>query len=187
MLIGYARTSTFEQVAGLDAQVRDLKIAGVEEIFIEQISSVADRPKLAETLKFARKGDAIVVTKMDRLARSTLDLLKIIEELEKRGIGLIILSMNGQQLDTRSPTSKMMLTMLGAVAEFERTMMLERQKEGIAKAKNDGKYKGRKPTAKAKSEAVIKLADEGKTREAIAAELQIGVASVYRILAARAA
>ena len=125
----------------------------------------------------------MVCCKPDRLARSTAELLRIVDDLEARGIGLILLSMGGQQIDTRSPTGKLMVTMLGAVAEFERGLLLERQREGIAKAKRDGKYRGRQPTARAKSDHVIKLASEGLQRAAIARQLGIGVASVYRIIA----
>jgi DNA invertase Pin-like site-specific DNA recombinase len=95
--------------------------------------------------------------------------------------------MGGQQLDTRTPTGKLMLTMLAAVAEFERDMMLERQREGIAKAKSEGAYKGRKPTARAKADEVLALAEAGTTREEIARQTGIGIASVYRILAAKKA
>jgi DNA invertase Pin-like site-specific DNA recombinase len=184
-IIGYARTSTAEQLAGLEAQVRDLEAAGAaaDAIFAEQVSSVAERPKLKEALRYVRKGDVLMVTKPDRLARSTADLLAIVAGLEGRGVGLLILSMGGQQLDTRAPTGKLMLTMLAAVAEFERGLMLERQREGIAKAKAEGAYKGRQPTARAKAADVLRLAAEGVTREKIAAQTGIGVASVYRILA----
>ena len=95
----------------------------------------------------------------------------------------MILSMGGQQIDTRSPTGKLMLTMLAAVATFERDLMLERQREGIAKAKAEGAYKGRKPTARAKADQVAALAAQGVTREEIARQIGIGIASVYRILA----
>jgi DNA invertase Pin-like site-specific DNA recombinase len=129
-----------------------------------------------------------VVTKPDRLARSTRNLLDIVEDLESGGIALVVLSMGGQRIDTRSPTGKLMLTMLGAIAAFERDLMLERQREGIAKAAAEGKYKGRAPTARAKAADVLRMARAGQTRDAIAADLGIGVASVYRILAeARAA
>ena len=187
MTVGYARTSTVEQVAGLEAQVRDLRAAGADQVFEEQVSSVAQRAKLTEALRFVRTSDTLMVTKPDRLARSTADLLKIVGELEGKGVGLVILSMGGQQLDTRTPTGKLMLTMLAAVAEFERDMMLERQREGIAKAKAAGAYKGRKPTARAKAAEVLRLASTGTTREGIAQELGIGIASVYRILAAKRA
>jgi DNA invertase Pin-like site-specific DNA recombinase len=183
MLIGYARTSTSDQSAGLAAQERDLKMAGCKKLFSEQVSSVASRDKLKAVLDFVREGDVLIVTKPDRLARSTAELLTIEADLSTRGIGLVVLSMGGEKLDTRNPTSKLMLTILAGVATWEREIMLERQREGIAKAKGEGKYKGRTPTARAKADSVIKLATEGKTRDAIAKELKIGVASVYRILA----
>ena len=91
---------------------------------------MGQRAKLDEALRFVRKGDALIVTKADRLARSTANLLAIITDLESRGVGLVVLSLGGQQLDTRNPTSKLLLTMLGAVATFEREIMLERQREG---------------------------------------------------------
>jgi DNA invertase Pin-like site-specific DNA recombinase len=183
ILVGYARVSTYDQQAGLDAQLRDLKSAGYEEIFSEQVSAVAQRDRLKEALRFVRRGDSLVVCKPDRLARSTTDLLRIVEGLDRRGVGLIMLSMGGQQIDTRSPTRKLMVTMLAAIAEFERGLLLERQKEGVAKAKADGKYKGRKPTARAKTAEVLRLGAEGLQRTAIAERLDIGVASVYRALA----
>jgi DNA invertase Pin-like site-specific DNA recombinase len=96
---------------------------------------------------------------------------------------LIMLSMGGQRIDTRSPTGKLMVTMLAAIAEFERGLLLERQREGVAKAKQDGKYKGRKPTARAKAAEVIMLDAEGLQRTEIAERLGIGIASVYRALA----
>ena len=184
ILVGYARTSTHDQQAGFEAQIRDLKAVGCEEIFQEQISAVAQRDRLREALRFVRKDDTLVVCKPDRLARSTTDLLRIVEDLDKRGVGLIMLSMGGQQIDTRSPTGKLMITMLAAIAEFERGLLLERQREGVAKAKADGKYKGRKPTARAKADDVIRLNAEGLQRTEIARRLEIGVASVYRVLAA---
>jgi DNA invertase Pin-like site-specific DNA recombinase len=144
---------------------------------------VAQRDALKEALRFVRRGDSLMVCKPDRLARSTTDLLRIVEDLDRRGIGLIMLSMGGQQIDTRSPTGKLMVTMLAAIAEFERGLLLERQREGVAKAKAAGKYKGRKPTARAKAAEVLKLADEGLQRTEIAERLDIGVASVYRALA----
>jgi DNA invertase Pin-like site-specific DNA recombinase len=184
MLIGYARTSTADQNAGLAAQERDLTAAGCAKLFSEQISGVASRDKLKALVEFAREGDAIVVTKPDRLARSTRELLEIEADLSGRGIGLVILSMGGEKLDTRNPTSKLILTILAGVATWEREIMLERQREGIAKAKAEGAYKGRKPTARAKADQITTLAAEGMTRDAIAAQLKVGVASVYRVLSA---
>ena len=183
MILGYARTSTTEQEAGFEAQQRDLKAAGAQKVFSEKVSSVAERPQLEAALDYLRDGDALVVTKLDRLARSIANLLAIVEKITNKGAALRIISMG---VDTATPTGRLMLTLLGGVAQFEREIMLERQREGIAKAKGEGKYKGRKPTARAKAGDVLRLAAEGKTREAIAAELGIGVASVYRALAAAA-
>ncbi len=129
-----------------------------------------------------RAGDALIVAKPDRLARSTADLLAIVGRLEAKGVGLVILSMGGQRVETQSPTGKLMLTMLAAVATFERDLMLERQREGIQPLRRQG-VQGRKPTARAKTADVVALDGQGMTREAIAAQLGIGVASVYRILA----
>src|ERR1700676_1320826 len=176
--VGYTRTSTVDQQAGLDAQLRDLKTAGCEEVFFEQVSAVGQRDRLKEALRFVRRGDTLVVCKPDRLARSTTDLLRIVEELDRRGVGLIMLSRGGQQIDTRAPTGKLMITMLGAIAEFERGLLLERQREGVAKAKQDGKYKGRKPTARAKAAEVIRLDPEGLQPTRVPERRGIVVASV---------
>lgn len=182
MLIGYARTSTTEQEAGLEAQLRDLKLAGCEQVFSEQISSVAPRAQLDAALTFARKGDTLIVTKLDRLARSVGKAWEVVERLEAKGVGLRILSLGGDTVDTRSATGKLILTIFAGFAQFEREMMLERQREGIAKAKGEGRYKGRKPTARAKSGDARALAAEGKTVTEIAKALGIGRASVYRAL-----
>lgn len=187
MIVGYARTSTAEQEAGLEAQRRDLQAAGCERIFAERVSSVAKREQLAAALDFTRDGDTLVVTKPDRLARSVADLLAIVAKLDAKGVGLRILSMGGTALDTRNPTSKLMLTVLGAVAEFERALMLERQREGIAKAREDGKYRGRVPTAQRQADAVRQMKADGVRPVDIARQLGIGRASVYRILGGEAA
>ncbi len=183
MIIGYARVSTSEQDAGLEAQLRDLRAFGAEKIFREKVSSVSERDQLNQALAFLREGDALVVTKPDRLARNTAELLTIETDLTARKIGLVVLSIGGERIDTRSATSRLILTILGGVAEWERKIMLERQKAGIASAKAEGKYKGRAPTARAKAAEIARLAAEGVTREETAARLGIGVASVYRILA----
>lgn len=184
MLIGYARTSTREQVAGFEAQLTELAAIGCEKVFKEQTSAVKQREQLDAAIEFARDGDTLIVTKLDRLARSVSDLCRIVETLESKGVSLRILNMN---LDTATPTGKLMLNVIGSIAQFEREMMLERQRDGIAAAKDAGRYKGRQPTAKAKAKEVIALAGEGMTREGIAKQLNIGVASVYRILASQQA
>lgn len=182
MFVGYARTSTAEQNAGLDAQRRDLGATGCTKLFVEQVSSVAKREQLEAALDFVREGDTLVVTKLDRLARSTSDLLAIVARLDAKDVALRILDFGGSAVDTKSPAGKLMLTVFAATAQFEREVMLQRQREGIAAAKAAGKYKGRAPTAKAQSETVTQLRDEGVGATEIARRLGIGRASVYRIL-----
>jgi DNA invertase Pin-like site-specific DNA recombinase len=185
-MVGYARTSGLVQQAGLEAQERDLKGAGCERIFSEQVSSVGQRPELTRALDYVRGGDILAVTRPCRLARSTADLLNIVQALEAKGVALLVLSMGGQAVDTRTPTGKLMLIMLGAIAEFERNLMLERQREGIAKAQSEGRYKGREPTARRKADEVRKLHADGVGASEIAKRLEISRASVYRALAAAA-
>lgn len=184
MIVGYARTSTSDQLAGLEAQQRDLLAAGCDKTYAEQVSSVAQRDSLKAALGYLRDGDVLMVTKPDRLARSTAELLSIVDGLTKAGVRVVILSMGGERLDTRNPTAKLMLTILAGVAQWEREIMLERQREGIAKAKDDGKYRGRAPTAMRQSGEVRRLKDEGVAPSDIAKRLGIARASVYRALAA---
>jgi len=181
MIIGYARTSTVDQVAGFQAQVEALAAAGCEKVFQEQASSVAVRLQLQAALEFVREGDVFVVTKLDRLVRSVADLMGILQTLERKRVGVRILNLG---LDTQTPTGKLMLTVLGGVAQFEREMMLERQREGVAKAKSAGKYKGRKPIAPERQQEVLRLAAQGTPKASIARQLGLGEATVYRILAA---
>ena len=187
MTVGYARTSTVEQEAGLEAQDRDLRAAGCGKVFAERVTSVAKRAQLEAALEYVREGDTLAVTKPDRLARSVADLLAIIARLEAKGVALRVLSMGGSEVDTRTPTGKLMLTVLGGIAEFERGLMLERQREGIAKAKADGKYRGRVPTAQRQGAEVHRLKAEGVRPVEIARRLGMSRASVYRVLADAAA
>lgn len=140
MNIGYIRVSTVEQNEG--RQVEALKKHNIDKIFMEKVSAKnTNRPELKAMIEFAREGDTIYIHSLDRLARSTKDLLEIVEELQAKGIHLVS---NKENIDTSTATGKLMLTMIGAIAEFERANMLERQKEGIAIAKAEGKFKGRK-------------------------------------------
>lgn len=183
MLVGYCRTSTLEQVAGLEAQHRQLVASGcTERIFSEQISSVAHRAKLEEALDFVREGDTLVVSRLDRLARSTADLLNIVTRLEQKKVGLRILDFGGSPVDTQSPTGRLTITIFGALGEWERSLMLARQREGIAKAKAEGRYKGRAPIARAKLPQIKQLRAQGVQPARIAEELRISRASVYRLL-----
>lgn len=180
-LVGYARTSTQDQKAGLDAQLRDLELEGCTKVFHEELSSVArQRPELERALDYVRSGDTFVVTKLDRLARSVTDLVSLVGTLKDKGVNLRILQLN---LDTETPTGKLMVHLMGAIAEFERDLMLERQREGIEKARQEGKYKGRKATAREKSLEVLHYRQQGISAEKISEKLKISRASVYRILA----
>lgn len=181
MIIGYARTSTTEQQAGFDAQLRELHSVGCTKVFQEQVSSQGKRIQLLAALDFAREGDVFIVTKLDRLARSMRDLIEIIDTLAIKQVTVRIINLG---LDTQTPTAKLILNVLGSIAQFEREMMLERQREGIAKAKAEGKYKGRKPIADTQRIEVLRLTAEGLTKAAIASKLNIGEATVYRVLAA---
>jgi len=180
--IGYARTSTFEQVAGLEAQQRELKAAGCKKVFAEQVSSVSQRDQLEAAIDYLREGDSLVVTKLDRLARSMRDLLATADRISSKGASLRILAMN---LDTSTATGKLMFNVLGSVAEFEREMMLERQREGVAKAKAQGKFKGRAPTARAKASEVEAMLAAGERPAEVAKKLGIGRSSVYRAMTER--
>ena len=140
MNIAYIRVSTVEQ--NEQRQIEAMKPFNIEKWFIEKISAKdTNRPKLQELLEFAREGDTIHVHDFSRLARSTKDLLDIVEQLTQKNIYLVS---NKENIDTSTPTGKLMLTMIGAINEFERYNLLERQREGIAIAKRNGKYTGGK-------------------------------------------
>lgn len=182
MKVGYARTSTIDQTAGLEAQLKELQAVGCEKVFHEQVSSVAIRSQLQNAIDFMREGDVLIVTKLDRLARSVSDLLAIIQVLEQKKVGIRVINLG---IDTQTPTGRLMLTLLGGIAQFEREIMLERQREGIAKAKAAGKYKGRKPIAVEIRREVVCLIAKGLSKASVARQLKIGEATVYRILRER--
>jgi DNA invertase Pin-like site-specific DNA recombinase len=186
-LIGYARTSTADQSAGLEAQIRDLEAAGCGKIFREQVSSVGERAELDRALTYLRGGDTLVVCKVDRLARSTVGLWAIVEELEaveEGGAALRILNLGGETVDTKSATGKLILTIFAGFAQFEREMMIERQREGIAKAQAEGRYKGRPQSASLRASEARQMVADGKTVTEAAKALGIARASVYRALEA---
>lgn len=140
MKIAYVRVSTVEQNEA--RQIEALKKYGIDKWFTEKVSAKdTNRPQLQAMLEFAREGDTLYIHDFSRLARSTSDLLKMVELLQNKGVHLVS---NKESIDTSTPTGKLMLTMLGAIYEFERTNLLERQREGVAIAKTQGKYKGRK-------------------------------------------
>src|SRR5829696_8038571 len=164
MKIGYARTSTADQKAGIEAQLAELQQQGCNKTFSEQVSSVADRAKVEAAIDYLRDGDTLIVTKLDRLARSVPHLLSIIERVRAKEASIEIGNL-GRLDDTA--TGKLIVTVLGAIAAFEREMMLERQREGIAAAKAAGKYKGRRPTARNKAAEVHQLLAEGVNKSDI--------------------
>lgn len=141
MRVAYIRVSTQEQ--NESRQIEAMKAHDIEKYFTEKVSGKnTDRPELQKMLDFVREGDVIYIHDFSRLARSTKDLLSIVEYLNNKGVGLIS---NKENIDTTTPTGRLMLTMIGAIAEFERENLLERQREGIQVAKAAGKYKGRRP------------------------------------------
>lgn len=141
MKIAYIRVSSVEQHEA--RQIEALEKFGIEKWFTEKVSGKnTNRPQLQEMLAFAREGDTVYIHDFSRLARSTKDLLTLVETFQSRGITLIS---NKENIDTSTPTGKLMLTMIAAINEFERLNLLERQREGIAISKRNGVYKGRKP------------------------------------------
>ncbi len=180
MRLAYVRVSTAEQ--NEQRQVEAMKRYDIEKWFIEKVSGKdTNRPKLQELLDFAREGDTIHIHDFSRLARSTKDLLDIVEQLNKKGVHLVS---NKENIDSSTPTGKLMLTMIGAINEFERTNLLERQREGIAIAKRDGKYKG------GKAKTVADFADHysryktrGITKSALARQLGVSRPTLDRLIA----
>jgi DNA invertase Pin-like site-specific DNA recombinase len=186
---GYARVSSTDQ--DLSVQEADLKAAGVDLIFAEKKSGTTTegREELEKLLKIAGKGDAIYVTRIDRLARSMQDFANMAADLKARGVGLVVIKQN---IDTREPeegadavtkaTRELTMNLLAAFAQFETALRRERQMEGIAKAKLEGVYKGREP--KIDPAKVKELHEGGMGPAAIAKQLRIARCSVYRALAA---
>lgn len=178
-IVGYARVSTTDQ--DLKIQQSALRSAGCHKIFAEKKSGAqqAGRSQLDACLDYLREGDTLVVMRVDRLSRSLRDLENLVHALNEKGI---YLKATAQPVDTANAAGKAFFDMLGVFAEFETNLRRERQLEGVARAKKAGKYKGRQPTARAKSHQVIQLIQDGFTRDAVAKKLDIGIASVYRIL-----
>lgn len=177
--VGYARVSSIDQDWSI--QTDALTAAGCTKLFTETKSgtSTNERTALDECLAYIREGDTLMVTRVDRLTRSILDLQTLLIKLREKKVTL---KATQQSIDTDSASGKAFLDMLGVFAEFETNIRRERQLEGVARAKKEGKYKGRRPTALAKTSSVIQLTNQGLTRKAVAEQLNIGIASVFRIL-----
>jgi DNA invertase Pin-like site-specific DNA recombinase len=174
-IYGYARVSSTDQ--DLTIQQEALAAAGCEIVRSEKVSgtSTQGRDELNNLLEFVREGDELVVTRVDRLARSVYDLQKIVRDLKERGVSL---KATEQPIDTSTPAGKCFLDMLGVFAEFETNLRKERQMEGIAKAKKEGKFKGR--PAKIDKNRILELKKSGMTATQISKEMGISRVSVYR-------
>ena len=179
VFIGYARVSTLDQ--DFTTQKERLLNFGCQKVFSEKKSAMSkkNRTALDACLEYLREGDTLVITKIDRLARSSRDLHNIIHDLEKSNINLVVLDQN---IDTRTPIGKVFFGILATFAEFETNIRKERQREGIEKSKKLGKYKGRKATAQAKKAEMIHLLERGMSKPNIAKEVGVSVASVYNVL-----
>jgi len=176
--IGYLRPDIDRQ--NVQAHLAQLKSAGATKIFREQPADAnRDKAQLDKLIADVRDGDAVVIMSLDRIAHSTRNLLEIVERLTAAGASLKVIN-NG--IDTSTPEGSIFRRHLEVITDFEKQVVRERQAEGIAKARKEGRYKGRKPTARAKTEEVLALNAQGLTRQKIADQLGIGVASVYRIL-----
>jgi DNA invertase Pin-like site-specific DNA recombinase len=180
MLIGYARVSTQDQ--DTDAQIAALKSSGCELIFQEKASGGRwDRPELHRLLEQLRKGDVLVVWKLDRLSRSLKDVLLLMEKVEKAGAGFRSLT---EVIDTTSPGGRMMMQMVGTFAEFERAMLRERTQNGLDAARKQGRVGGRRPKLKKhQQDEIVNLVNSGQKNAADAARLfNVHPATVSRIL-----
>ena len=180
MLVGYARTSTADQEAGLEAQIRDLSAIGCEKVFQERVSSVGKRAELERCIDYVRDTDKIVVKRLDRFARSMADAIDLERRIAAKGAALQILD---PAIDTSTAAGRLTFNIFSSVAQFEREIMLERQREGIAKAKAEGKYRGRKPTVRMQATRIRELKVSGMSNSAIARELGVHVSNVGRVLA----
>jgi DNA invertase Pin-like site-specific DNA recombinase len=184
MLIGLARASILDGITGLEAQECELLAAGVERVFWEYTSSVSARPQLDAAIEFAREGDTLIVTDLSTLAQNVTDFVKIQRRLAGKSVHLRVLNLG---LDTRHCTSQVIMDTIVTISQFERQIISERWREGIAKAKREGKFKGRTPTAPAKADEVKRLAASGLPKCKIAQEVGISKRTVFRILSDKAA
>ena len=175
-ILGYARVSTGDQdVAG---QRMRLEQAGAVKVFTDVRSGKSmDRPGLTELLAYARKGDTLAVVRLDRLGRSLGELLTVVKELKERGVALLSLE---EKLDTSSAAGELVFHVFGAIAHFERRLIAERTKDGIAAARAKGKLPGRRPLDPDRARAALKLVEAGLSPTEAARQLGLGRATVYR-------
>ena len=184
--IGYVRVSTVDQ--NTDRQEEELRLRGIENFFIDKASGKnTERPALNNLIDFVREGDHVYVCSMDRLARNLKDLLTLVQLLETKKVSITFLQgdITFDAMEKSSSINKLLLSMLGAVAEFERSIILERQREGIAIAKARGVYKGRKPIDPALLDKAFQKHKEGVPVARIAKDLNIGRSTLFRYFAKR--
>lgn len=180
MNIGYCRISTREQTESLDNQEITLRAQGCERIYKDIASGTkASRPGLHDALDFARDGDIIVVTRLDRLGRTTLDTLRTVQELDQRNIKVQALDID---LDTSTPAGRLVLKMIASLAEWERDVLVERTKEGLAHARAQGRTGGRPYKLNAQQQqATLKLLAEGLSENQVAATFNVSRATISRL------
>lgn len=179
-IVGYARVSTTQQ--DHSTQIERLKAAGAEKVFTEKRSGLdGDRPELARCLEYVREGDTLLVTKLDRLARSTADLYRVVSGLERDGVAFKVL--DDSAVDTSTRTGKLVMGILALIAEFETEIRRERQMEGIAKAKAEGRTGGRPKLVTEEVRAtVMRLRGEGLSIRAIAAGVGLSKATIQKLV-----
>jgi DNA invertase Pin-like site-specific DNA recombinase len=179
-IVGYARVSTTQQ--DHSSQIERLAAAGADKVFTEKRSGLdGDRPELARCLEYVREGDTLLVTKLDRLARSTSDLYRVVSGLEQKGVAFKVL--DDSAVDTTTRTGKLVMGILALIAEFETEIRRERQMEGIAKAKAEGRTGGRpKKVTDEVRLTVTRLRDEGQSIRAIAAGVGLSKATIQKLV-----
>ncbi|MGF1698261.1 recombinase family protein [Vibrio lamellibrachiae] len=178
MLIGYARASVITQQEELEAVTEELDSLGCDSVFIEELSTAPNRKTLRACIDFCSDGDAILVTKLEHLANSVADFCQIQKELQAKNVGLRV---NELGLDTLTPQGLEMLSVFESIARFEREVTRCRQREGIAKAKAEGKYKGRKPTCDEAKTLIEAMIINGKKPREIMEKVEIGKTTFYKI------
>lgn len=180
MKIGYARVSTHHQQDSLDAQKLALEGYGCKKIYADRISGASSsRPGLAAALDYAREGDSVVVTRLDRLGRSTVDILRTVQDLDTRGITIEALD---TQLDTRTPAGRLVLSVLASMAEFERNLIVERTREGLAHARAQGRIGGRRPKLdETQQQAALAALASGMSEAQVAQTFGVSRSTITRL------
>lgn len=180
MKIGYARVSTQGQQDSLSSQQNALETYGCEKVFTDQLSGAkSDRPGLVAALDYAREGDSIVVTRLDRLGRSTVDILRTVQDLDARSITIEALD---TKLDTRTPAGRLVLSVLASMAEFERNLIVERTREGLAHARAQGRVGGRRSKLdEAQQQAALAALASGMSEAQVAQTFGVSRSTITRL------